>query len=175
MRRTLVISAMAAASVALLAAVPETASATCGERKATGTILGGVGGALLGNSISRGGGGAVIGGLGGAVIGHQIAGSGGGCRRYTSSASYRSSRARARGRAVAAAPAPKPVRYVYYDQYGNPYSAGPAPQPAYGQPSYGLAAQPVAYNGSSYCRTETRSFYDERGLLVQRPMQVCDR
>jgi hypothetical protein len=33
---------------------------------------------LLGNSISHGGGGAVIGGLGGAVLGHQIAK--GGCR-----------------------------------------------------------------------------------------------
>lgn len=56
---------------ALLA--PSTASASCNDRKVTGTVVGGLSGALIGNSISRGGGGAVVGGLGGAVIGHQIA------------------------------------------------------------------------------------------------------
>jgi hypothetical protein len=37
------------------------------------TVAGGVGGALIGNSISRGGAGAVLGGLGGAVIGNSVA------------------------------------------------------------------------------------------------------
>jgi uncharacterized protein YcfJ len=39
----------------------------------TGTVLGAVGGGLLGNSISKGGGGALIGAGVGAVAGHQIA------------------------------------------------------------------------------------------------------
>ncbi len=63
-----------AALVALpLLAAPLTASASCGDRKLTGTVVGGLGGALVGNSISRGGGGAVVGGLGGAVLGHEVA------------------------------------------------------------------------------------------------------
>jgi hypothetical protein len=71
--------AMLAAAVALpLVSGPSIASASCHGRKTTGTVLGGVGGALLGNSISHGGGGAVVGGLGGAVVGHQIGKSG--CR-----------------------------------------------------------------------------------------------
>ena len=163
MPRAIILTGLAAASAAVLLAAPGVASATCGERKATGTIIGGIGGALLGNSISKGGGGAVIGGLGGAVVGHEIAKSG--CGRYRTTAYRSGSRSRNR---VASAPAPRPVRYVYYDQYGQPISSGPAP----GQ--YG-SAQTVAYRAAGACRTETRSFYDERGLLVQRPMQVCDR
>jgi hypothetical protein len=78
-----IIRAGLAALVALpLIAGPTAASASCQGRKNTGTVLGGVGGALLGNSISRGGGGAVIGGLGGAVVGHQIAKSGCGSSRH---------------------------------------------------------------------------------------------
>lgn len=160
MRRTLFLTALAAASVVVVTAAPGAASAACGDRKAVGTVVGGLGGALIGNSISDGGGGAIIGGLGGAFLGHEVAKSG--CRSSYRSASapprYRTSRARARS--FAAAPAPRPVRYVYYDQYGQPISAGPAPTT-------------VAYAGG--CRTETRSYYDDRGLLVQRPVQVCDR
>jgi hypothetical protein len=52
---------------------PSFASASCNDRKTTGTVVGGLGGALIGNSISRGGGGAILGGIGGAVLGHQIA------------------------------------------------------------------------------------------------------
>jgi outer membrane lipoprotein SlyB len=39
----------------------------------TGTVLGAVGGGLLGNSVSKGGGGAIVGAGLGAVAGHQIA------------------------------------------------------------------------------------------------------
>ncbi len=39
----------------------------------TGTVLGAVGGGLIGNSISKGGGGALVGAGVGAVAGHQIA------------------------------------------------------------------------------------------------------
>jgi len=81
--RKAISSAALAALIALpLVAGPTAASASCRGRANTGTVVGGVGGALLGNSISHGGGGAIIGGLGGAVIGHQIAKSGcGGERR----------------------------------------------------------------------------------------------
>ena len=83
------------------------ANASCQSRKDTGTVIGGLGGALLGNSISKGGGGAIIGGLGGAVVGHEIAKSG--CGRVVYRATP-SSTAQAR----------QPATRVYYDQYGRP-------------------------------------------------------
>ena len=117
MRKTIAFSALAALIAAPLMMAPTDASASCKSRKTTGTLLGGVGGALLGNSISHGGGGAVIGGLGGAVVGHEIGKSGCNSRR----AYYRSS-SRTR---YAASPAPRAVRKVYYDQYGNPVASAP--------------------------------------------------
>jgi len=39
----------------------------------TGTVLGAIGGGLIGNSLSKGGGGALLGAGAGAVAGHQIA------------------------------------------------------------------------------------------------------
>ena len=117
MRKTIAMTALAALISAPLMMAPTEASASCQSRKTTGTVLGGVGGALLGNSISHGGGGAVIGGLGGAVVGHEIGKSGCNNRR----AYYRSS-SRTR---YAAQPAPRPVRKVYYDQYGNPVASAP--------------------------------------------------
>ena len=83
------------------------ANASCQGRKDTGTVIGGIGGALLGNSISHGGGGAIIGGLGGAVVGHEIAK--GGCGRVA----YRTTSSRT-------AQARQPATRVYYDQYGRP-------------------------------------------------------
>jgi uncharacterized protein YcfJ len=76
---------VAAALIAVpLLLTPIAAYASCAGRKSTGTVVGGVGGALIGNSISGGGGGAILGGLGGAVLGHEVAK--GGCRdsRYVS-------------------------------------------------------------------------------------------
>ena len=119
MRRTIALVALAAAVSLPLIAGPTDASASCQSRKNTGTLVGGVGGALIGNSIARGGGGAILGGLGGAVLGHEIAKGGCGPSRH---ASYRSTHSRY------AAAARGPVGNVYYDQYGN---AVVAPPPAY--------------------------------------------
>jgi hypothetical protein len=145
---------------AAAAAAPQTASASCEDRKVTGTVLGGIGGALIGNSISRGGGGAVLGGLGGAVVGHEVAGAG--CRRYRAERYYRHE---ARHAGYREGPSyAEPVRYVYYDQFGNPVAQGPV-----------VGGTPVAYTVEGPCRTEMQTFYDERAALVQRPVQVCAR
>lgn len=121
MRRTFALTALAALVAAPLLIGSTDANASCQSRKNTGTVLGGVGGALVGNSISHGGGGAVIGGLGGAVLGHEIARSGCNTRRTyyrpTSRTHYASQRA-------PAAP-PRAVRKVYYDEYGNPVASSP--------------------------------------------------
>jgi hypothetical protein len=102
---------ISSAAVAAIAALPLLASATgadasCRGRANTGTAVGAVGGALVGNSISRGGGGALIGGLGGAVLGHQIAKSG--CGSYSRRAAYYHRGARHES------------RVAYYDRYGHP-------------------------------------------------------
>jgi uncharacterized protein YcfJ len=117
MRKMITLTALTAAFALPLLAGPTDANASCQSRKTTGTVLGGVGGALLGNSISHGGGGAVVGGIGGAVLGHEIGRSG--CNRGHTY--YRSSRRTG----YAAAPAPRAVRKVYYDQYGNPVGSAP--------------------------------------------------
>jgi len=73
MRRTLMIASLAAA-----VAVPSIASARtyceqrAHDRRVAGTVLGGVGGALVGGALGDTKG-AVIGGVGGAVIGNQVA------------------------------------------------------------------------------------------------------
>jgi hypothetical protein len=109
------------ATLATLVALPliagaTNASASCEGRKDTGTLVGGVGGALLGNSISHGGGGAIIGGLGGAVIGHQIAKQGCG----PSHSYYRRSHSRyARDSAYSRGSTYRPAPQAYYDQRGN--------------------------------------------------------
>jgi hypothetical protein len=91
MRKTLTTTALAALIALPLIAGATDASASCRGRANTGTAVGAVGGALVGNSISRGGGGALLGGLGGAVLGHSIAKSGCGRSRH---AYYRHSHAR---------------------------------------------------------------------------------
>jgi hypothetical protein len=173
MRRSMRLALAAVAIAAPLTALPTLASAdSCGarahDRRVAGTLLGGIGGALLGNAIRKGGTGAVVGGIGGAVIGNQL--SRVNCDRTYSSRSYRSSYARTSRPAAAPRAA---VRYVYYDRYGAPVSSGPAPQyqAVGGQPVY----TPVAYAASGSCRSENRAFYDERGSLVYRPVQMCAR
>ena len=144
-------------------AAPDKAQASCSDRKVAGTVIGGVGGALIGNSIARGGGGALIGGLGGAVLGHEVAGAG--CHRARREAYYRG---RERYRSGYAGPGyggegPPPLApIVYYDPYGNPVNQGPAPA----DPRYAQAPA---------CRTQPTAYYDNRGALVQSPAQICDR
>jgi uncharacterized protein YcfJ len=118
MRHFLALAALATAISLPLIAGPTTANASCQARKNTGTLIGGVGGALLGNSISRGGGGAIIGGLGGAVVGHEIAKSGcGGSYRH---AYYRNGRRGYSNAPYSTAQYGAPTRSrLYYDQYGN--------------------------------------------------------
>ncbi len=117
MRKTLTLTALAALVALPLIAGPTGASASCQGRKDTGMVLGGLGGALLGNSISKGGGGAVVGGLGGAVVGHEIAKGGCGSSRH---AYYR----RGHSRYANEANARDTNHRVYYDRYGNPVQSG---------------------------------------------------
>ena len=108
MKRSFLAAALLAAPLLL---APLAADASCSGRKATGTVVGGVGGALIGNSISGGGGGALLGGLGGAVIGHEVAKGGCSDSRYYGQTRYR-----------------RHVRYTHdryghrvaVDRYGNP-------------------------------------------------------
>ncbi len=154
MKRQILIGALAAAMAMPLMAAPTTASASCAGRKMTGTVIGGLGGALIGNSISRGGGGAIVGGVGGALLGHEIAKSG--CGHYRRTAYYpRESREGGEREAV---------RNVYYNDRGEPVAQNSASSTlAYAAP------------GPGGCRTEMRSYYDNRGALIQSPAQVCDR
>lgn len=119
MRKTVVIPGLAALlALPLLVAPADAGAATCHSRKVTGTVLGGVGGAVLGNAVSHGGGGAVIGGLGGAVVGHEVGAAG--CRSAPRHVSARRSRPAAQRSEPARA-----VRKVYYDQYGNVVAVEP--------------------------------------------------
>lgn len=100
------------------------------DRRVTGTVLGALGGALVGNAVSHRNG-AVIGGLGGAVVGNQLA-------RTKCDRGYSYNRRRA--------------------------------------PSAAAQRDPGLYAASyDRCRYETRSYYDERGRLVQQPTRVCGR
>lgn len=141
MRRIITTAAVVALTALPLALGPTAASASCRGRANTGTVIGGVGGALLGNSIKRGGAGAVIGGLGGAVIGHQIAKSG--CTSYSRHAYYR--RHHRTGYASNS--------HTYY-------------QPAYRSPGYdGQTYSGPAYSGQPY---GGQAYYDQNGNLVRR-------
>lgn len=78
MRRYLTIAGLAAALAVPAVAAPIKAEARtycdqrAHDRKVTGTVLGALGGALVGNAVSHKNG-AVIGGIGGAVVGNQLA------------------------------------------------------------------------------------------------------
>jgi uncharacterized protein YcfJ len=89
MRNLIILGTLVTALTLPMLAAPTAAEASCSGRKTTGTILGGVGGALLGNAISGGGGGAVVGGLGGAVVGHEVGRGGGDCNTTTRTTAYR--------------------------------------------------------------------------------------
>ncbi len=110
MRKTIIATSLAALALSLVA-VSGAEAASCSSRKATGTVVGGVGGAVLGNAIKGGGLGLVAGAVGGGLLGREVGKSG--CRRTTTA--YRSSSSR-----NSAAPAPQTARRIYYDQRGNP-------------------------------------------------------
>lgn len=153
----LIIVGLTVAAMALPAVMTPTAAdaASCRERKATGTVLGGLGGALLGNAVSKGGGGLIIGGVGGALVGREIGKSG--CRTRTA---YYAPAPRPAARSVE----PRPVRQVYYDARGNPVAAdGGTYQTVSTSPPGGA------------CRNATISYYDDRGRLDHRDVQICPR
>jgi len=87
MRKLLILASavvMAAPAITTVV-VPTEASASARDCRNASTVAGGVGGAVIGGGLARGGvGGAVLGGLGGAVIGHEVAkhNCGSGHRRY---------------------------------------------------------------------------------------------
>ncbi len=76
MRKLLILaSAIAMATPAItVVTVATDASASARDCRNAATVGGGVGGAIIGGGLARGGvAGAVLGGLGGAVIGHEVA------------------------------------------------------------------------------------------------------
>lgn len=89
MRRTLLIAGLVAAVAAPSIASAESCAKRAHDRRMTGAVVGGIGGALIGNAITRDSTGAILGGLGGAVAGNQIA-------RTSCDRPHSSSRARAR-------------------------------------------------------------------------------
>lgn len=116
--RKLIIATALSALVALPVAVGASeASAGCGTRKTTGTVVGGVGGALIGSAVTDGSAGTILGGLGGALVGRQVAKSG--CKSSPRRVVYRERTVRQ------ASSQPTAVRKVYYDQYGNAVGSAP--------------------------------------------------
>jgi osmotically inducible lipoprotein OsmB len=160
---------------ALLA--PATASASCADRKTTGTVGGAVGGAVIGHAIAGGPAAIILGAAGGALAGRAIAGSTCGNERR---AEYRRRHhiygpypgAPGYGPYAEEGPPPPPA---YYDQRGNlvgaPPPAAAPPPPGPGPAAYASGYGPAPAGGA--CRTETLSYYDDRGELVQRPVQDC--
>lgn len=120
MRKTLAYTALAALIALPMIAGATDADASCRDRKVNGTIIGGVGGALLGGAVTRGSTGPIVGGLGGAVIGHEIGR--GGCGKQNRTYSQRT---RTRYASTPAAAPARAVRKVYYDQYGNQVGSAP--------------------------------------------------
>lgn len=173
-------SSLAGALALPLLIAPATASASCHDRQVTGTVVGGVGGALIGNSISRGGGGAVLGGLGGAVLGHEVARSSCGRERYRyRHAEYRGAYRRG-SQTYQGGANPTDAQYVqaptqhavYYDNRGNLIDPSGAAGPT---SSAGAPYASAADASGAACRVETQSYYDDRGELVQHQVQTCAR
>ena len=166
MNRTIVLGAVSAAFGLAVLSAPNIAAASCSDRKATGTVIGGIGGALIGNSISGGGGGAILGGIGGAVAGHAIPGSGCGHYRhdayyYERAPGYHHS---TRNSGYTTSGYARPTQTVYYDSRGNPISSGGYTGPAYTS---------ADYRRTSNCGVVNSSYYDSRGNLVTQPVSNC--
>jgi hypothetical protein len=163
----LIVIGLAIGAMALPAVMAPTdaSAASCRSRKATGTVIGGLGGALVGNAISKGGGGLLIGGVGGALVGREIGKSG--CHRTRTA--YYSSGSSSRGASYQPAQ-PAPVRQVYYDHMGNPVASGEVRNGTFQQVS-----APIARGGGGVCRDANISYYDDRGRLNSRAVQICPR
>jgi uncharacterized protein YcfJ len=139
-----------ALGVSLAVAAASTAQARSGceayahHRKVTGTVIGALGGGLLGSAVaghgSRGTGALVGAGLG-AVVGNQMSRVSCDHRRYRSARYSRRRSTYAARRAYPQAPA-------YAGAYGT--------------------------NSSASCHYVTRPYYDQAGRLVYAPMQVCE-
>ena len=161
----LIVIGLAIGAMALPAVMAPTdaSAASCRSRKATGTVIGGLGGALVGNAISKGGGGLLIGGVGGALVGREIGKSG--CHR-SRTVYYEGGGSRSRGASYQPVQ-PAPVRQVYYDHMGNPVASG--------QVQNGTFQQVSAPTGGGVCRDANISYYDDRGRLNSRAVQICPR
>jgi uncharacterized membrane protein YsdA (DUF1294 family) len=116
---------LALALVAGSARAANTCEQRAHEHRVAGTVLGAIGGAVIGNQVSHHGG-ALVGGVGGAVVGNQLARS----KCYERPAQREAAAGRSR-----AAPGPAPV--------------------------------------AGACHFEDQPFYNERGDLVHRQVQVC--
>lgn len=116
MRKSAIVIAISViAAGPIMASASSADAASCRSRKTTGTIVGGVGGALVGHAIAGNTGGTIIGGLGGGLLGRQVGKSG--CKRVVYRTASRAS--------YAPAPRSEAVRKVYYDQYGNVVGSAP--------------------------------------------------
>jgi len=72
-RRTLMIAALIGGLAATSLVWAESCQQRSHDRKVTGTVVGGVGGALIGNAITHNTTGTVLGGVSGALVGNQVA------------------------------------------------------------------------------------------------------
>jgi len=141
---------VAGLTVAVAAASAADARSRCEaaahDRKVTGTVIGALGGGLLGSAVAGHGSkgtGALIGAGLGAVVGNNMARTS--CdNRYA----YRRSRYRT-------------ARTV-------------TPSYAYGRAPAYAGAPGNAVNTSASCRYTTRPYYDQAGRLMYAPMQICE-
>jgi len=165
----LIVIGLAIGAMALPVLAPtEADAASCRSRKATGTVIGGLGGALVGNAIKGGGAGLLIGGVGGALVGREVGKSG--CNR-TRTVYYEGGGSRGASSAPARA---QPVRQVYYDHMGNPVASGEVQNGTFVQTGTVQQVSNATPAGGS-CRAATISYYDDRGRLAKRDVQICPR
>jgi uncharacterized protein YcfJ len=73
MRKAALIVGLAVIATAPSLARAESCQRHAHDRKVTGTVVGGLGGALIGNAITHNTTGALLGGVSGAVVGNQVA------------------------------------------------------------------------------------------------------
>lgn len=164
MKHLLALTGLAAALSVPLLVAPAAAHASCQERRVAGTVIGGVGGALVGHALFGGALGTVAGGLGGAVVGHQVAGSG--CHRSYSNGYSNGSNRSYGNNGYAQNSQYQQKQHVYYDQYGQPIRQGATPVS-------NRDANTNNYGSQGGCTTSTQSYYDSQGALRQQPVQNC--